>query len=152
MSTREKYAAIEKIEEMTSAFGRYFHRLDLRTGSVGRDWSLSQCLLLQQLHKCGRCRMSDLARTFEVTLGNVSTMIDRLVREGLVSRHEDPADRRAVLVQLSSRGRSITSKIDKHKKQAMLALIKKVSSSDRRTLMRILGQLVAHINKERGKK
>ena len=49
-------------------------------------------------------RMRELSRRLMVTGGNVTGLTDRLVAEGLVARHVDPADRRTYTVQLTVEG------------------------------------------------
>jgi DNA-binding MarR family transcriptional regulator len=46
-----------------------------------------------------------LAASALVTSGAMTSRLDRLERAGLVTRHPDPADRRAVLVRLTRTGR-----------------------------------------------
>jgi DNA-binding MarR family transcriptional regulator len=50
---------------------------------------------------------SELTRHLMVTTGGMTSMIDRLERQGLVTRRPNPADRRGVLVRLTDEGRSI---------------------------------------------
>ncbi len=50
-------------------------------------------------------RMSDLSARLMVSNGNVTGIIDRLVKDGLVVRVPIEGDRRATLVRLTQRGR-----------------------------------------------
>jgi len=52
-----------------------------------------------------------LADELGLTPGTVSVRIDRLVKEGLVTREPDPDARRNVLVELTSRGRELFERI-----------------------------------------
>ncbi len=49
-------------------------------------------------------RMSALASRLGVTLSTVSGLVDRLVDGGLVDRHDDPADRRQVVLAVTPQG------------------------------------------------
>jgi DNA-binding MarR family transcriptional regulator len=53
----------------------------------------------------------DLAATLGVGPATLTGIVDRLVAHGLVSRHEDPHDRRIRRVVLSSTGREIVEQI-----------------------------------------
>jgi DNA-binding MarR family transcriptional regulator len=54
----------------------------------------------------GRClRMQDLSRRVVLSRSRVSRLVDDLEHEGLVERSPDPADGRATLACLTSRGR-----------------------------------------------
>lgn len=48
--------------------------------------------------------MGDISRRLMVTNGNVTALVDRLVREGLLVREVNPRDRRALVVRLSNEG------------------------------------------------
>jgi DNA-binding MarR family transcriptional regulator len=51
-------------------------------------------------------RMSELATRLAANNRTLTPMVDALEREGLVSRHTDPSDRRAVRVHMTAEGSS----------------------------------------------
>jgi DNA-binding MarR family transcriptional regulator len=51
-------------------------------------------------------RMKELSTHIKLSNGNVTTIVDRLVKDGLVIREDDPQDRRVVTVRLSDKGRA----------------------------------------------
>lgn len=51
-------------------------------------------------------RLTDLARTIGITQGTASTLIDALVREGLIERSPDDSDRRVTLLKTTTAGRA----------------------------------------------
>lgn len=53
----------------------------------------------------GGLRMNVLSRYLMVTGGNVTGLTDELERDGLVTREEDPSDRRSFLLRLTDTGR-----------------------------------------------
>jgi DNA-binding MarR family transcriptional regulator len=68
--------------------------------------SLPRFDLMAQLERQpGGMKMRELSHRLMVTGGNVTGLTDRLVAEGLVERHDDPADRRACTVRLTAEGR-----------------------------------------------
>jgi len=60
--------------------------------------------VLFEVNRCGPVRLTDLARTVGITQGTASTLIDALVREGLVERFADDSDRRVTLLQTTDAG------------------------------------------------
>jgi DNA-binding MarR family transcriptional regulator len=52
-----------------------------------------------------RVRMGDLSAALGVTARNVTTIVDGLEHEGLLARRRDPTDRRAILLELTAKGR-----------------------------------------------
>lgn len=62
--------------------------------------------LLRLFHR-GACGVSDLGSELGVTNSAASQMLERLVQLKLVTRSEDPSDRRGKQVALTEKGRSI---------------------------------------------
>src|SRR5450432_4581397 len=64
--------------------------------------------LMAQLERAPRgLKMGELTRRLMVTGGNVTGITDQLVQEGLVERMPIPADRRAHLVRLTTKGKRV---------------------------------------------
>jgi DNA-binding MarR family transcriptional regulator len=53
--------------------------------------------------------MRELAKQLEVGESAATAVVDRLVRQGLVVRHDDPSDRRVVRLELSDEGLSVVT-------------------------------------------
>ncbi|MCF4121757.1 MarR family winged helix-turn-helix transcriptional regulator [Antribacter sp. KLBMP9083] len=53
------------------------------------------------------CRVSDLVRVLAITVGAASKGVDRQVRDGLVRRTVNPADRRSSFLALTPEGRRL---------------------------------------------
>ena len=71
---------------------------------AGYDVTVAQARLAQRIAEEGT-RLTELADRAGVTKQTASLLVAALEREGLVERVPDPADGRARLIQLSSRGR-----------------------------------------------
>jgi DNA-binding MarR family transcriptional regulator len=71
---------------------------------AGYDVTVAQARLAQRIAEDGT-RLTELADRAGVTKQTASLLVAALEREGLVERVPDPADGRARLIQLSSRGR-----------------------------------------------
>ena len=71
----------------------------------------------------------------------VSRAVDRLVELGFVNRRQDPADRRRVVLTLSSAGRTAYNDIERATRSVEMALLDSLSSGERGTLDRILAKL-----------
>lgn len=70
------------------------------------DTTLPRFDILAQLDRAGEAlSMGELSRRLMVTNGNITGLIDRLVRDGLVERQPAPNDRRMQLVRLTDGGK-----------------------------------------------
>ncbi len=83
--------------------------------SMGNWWrfarstglSMSQFSLMMQMYHRGACGMSGISERFEITPAAASQMVDKLVHSGYIVREEDPADRRAKRLNLTTKGREL---------------------------------------------
>ncbi len=66
--------------------------------------TMSQAKVLYVVLASGGTRMSELAAKLGVSLSTTSGVVDRLVDHGLLDRHDDPADRRQVVVSITPDG------------------------------------------------
>jgi len=66
--------------------------------------SMPQFSILMQLHHKGPCGMSEISDRFDITAAAASQLVDKLVHAGYLERAEDPSDRRAKLLTLSTSG------------------------------------------------
>ena len=69
------------------------------------DLTLPQIRVLYMLAS-GPARITDISRAQGMARANASTMVERLVRKGLVERASDPGDRRVALACLTNQGRN----------------------------------------------
>ena len=76
-------------------------RCDLPRGHVWLLWRLSQ----------GGARLSDLAQSAGVDKSTLTPQAGRLLREGLVARRADPADRRAAILHVTAAGRELLAQL-----------------------------------------
>ena len=76
------------------------------------DTTLPRFDILAQLERHdGPMSMGDLSRRLMVSNGNVTGLIDRLAREGMVDRTPSPEDRRVQMVSLTADGSKFFAKI-----------------------------------------
>lgn len=71
---------------------------------MGLDVTMPQMKVLLLLRENGPLRVGILARHLNVSTPTITGIVDRLVRQELVSRQDDPTDRRVVLNALTGRG------------------------------------------------
>ena len=112
--------------------------------------TLPQIIILNFLHTQGETKMSDMARTMEVTTAAMTGIVDRLVREGYVTRVYDPSDRRIVKIRLTSKGKILVERINQQRHQMIIKIFGKISEADRKNYLRILMQIRDILGQEKG--
>ncbi|KUL22820.1 MarR family winged helix-turn-helix transcriptional regulator [Actinoplanes awajinensis] len=96
-------------------------------GSLDEEVTLPQFRTLILLVSRGSLRAVDLAEELDVTPSTATRMCDRLVRKGLVARHERPADRRSSWVTLTSAGQDLVGDVMRRRRQVLADLVADVS-------------------------
>lgn len=98
--------------------------------------------LLSQLerHPDG-LKMSELSRRMMVTGGNVTGIVDQLVKEGLVERLDDECDRRAWRVRLTRAGDKAFAEMARAHEDWVAELLSGLSRRDSDALMQLLARL-----------
>ena len=86
-------------------------------------------------------KMNELSRLLMVTGGNVTGIVDQLVKEGLVERVDDAADRRAWRVQLTRAGDKAFAEMARAHEEWVVELLSGLSRRDADALMQLLARL-----------
>ncbi len=75
------------------------------------DISVTQCYALDALGRLGARTLNELAGQLYLDKSTASRVVSTLERKGYVTRQAHPADRRAVLIDLTSTGRKLLARI-----------------------------------------
>jgi DNA-binding MarR family transcriptional regulator len=142
---------IKEFDALIQLISRTFHSSGAAYLS-GLDVTMQQFIVMKLIGEKERPRMTDLADDLGVTLGNMTTMVERLIKHGYILRQDDPEDRRIVRVHLTAEGKNLIRKADERKKKTMEMILSKLSREDRQSLFKIMEKLVQAINQEKGEK
>ncbi len=109
---------------------------------VPETLTLPQFDVLAQLHR-GPEGMTprELTRELLVTAGNLTGVIGRLGRLGLVVRRPVPGDRRAIRIRLTARGRRVMRRAIPRHRRDVRRLLAHVQTADLQRLRDLLGSL-----------
>lgn len=88
-----------------------------------------------------RLNMSELSRRLMVSGGNVTSLTDRLVADGLVSREQDPADRRVQIITLTDYGYELFIEVARAHEGWIRKLFEKLDTNEVDGLNQTLGRL-----------
>ena len=78
---------------------------------IERGMTLPRFDVMAALDRHGEMNMGALSQSLLVSNGNVTQLVQKLVRDGLVELHKLPADRRTSIVRLTPEGRQIFGKL-----------------------------------------
>ncbi|MFQ6550386.1 MarR family winged helix-turn-helix transcriptional regulator [Aestuariibius sp. 2305UL40-4] len=95
------------------------------------------------------CRSGELAAYLGVVPTTATSVVDRLVKRGLVSRTRPESDRRSVALTLTEDGREAFARIDAEEKQTMRVMLDALPDADREGFVRAMAQIAEHVSKIR---
>ena len=75
------------------------------------DMTVAQLRVLLLLQADGPSRMSDIAASIGTTLPTITGTVNHLVKKELVTRRDDPEDRRIVICELSLMGKDVMNRM-----------------------------------------
>ena len=94
--------------------------------------SMPQFSILMQLHHKGPCGMSEISERFDVSAAAASQLVEKLVQAGYLERAEDPTDRRAKLLTLSTKGEELINQGTEERYRWMDDLVDTLSAEDQK--------------------
>lgn len=150
MSPNHRTASPAAVERVIAVFERFMHRLmENHAPELNAiEMTMSQTKAMYLLIAAGRLRMSDLAARLGVTSSTATGAVDGLVALGLVERHEDPADRRQVLVTPTPIAESALEQFRELNSRRMGELLGRLSPADLATVERAMEILDATVASE----
>jgi DNA-binding MarR family transcriptional regulator len=98
--------------------------------------SLPQLRVLVILASRGPQSPNSVARQLEIHPSNATRACDKLADSGLLTRHEDPDDRRLLQLTLTRRAEHLLEKIMDHRLQQISQLLAQVPPRAQATLLR----------------
>ena len=126
-------------DEVAATVAAFERLMDLMTAShqppMDVNISMAQLRCLH-LIAAGEARMSGLVAQLGVSISTVSGLVDRLVDRGFVSRHDDPADRRQVVVAATPAGTAFLDQMRDLGNTQFRELIARLRPDDLRTVRR----------------
>lgn len=94
------------------------------------DLTMQQARVLGFIAKDPGMAGHELGERLQVSAPTASGLVDRLVEKGLVSRTDDPEDRRVRRLHVTPEGMALTRQMDSLLQRAMLTVIQSLTAED----------------------
>ncbi|WP_081416364.1 MarR family winged helix-turn-helix transcriptional regulator [Arthrobacter castelli] len=111
---------------------RLYHLI--RRRSPGWDMTTAQSSVITTLTDKGAMRMGTLANLEGVRLPTATSVVNGLIKLGLVERRADPDDRRAVVVDLTTQGRAEVGELAEDRNQYFARQLDRLTGEERAAL------------------
>lgn len=97
---------------------------------------------LRFISETKRPTMSDVADYLKVTAPTATALVNAFVKDGVILRSEDSADRRRVRLALSAKGKRLLALACEERAAAFTRVVSSLSAHDRTELARILSSII----------
>lgn len=126
----------DKVLEISRDFMKYYAEEAYKV-----KLTLSQIAILDILSRDKESNMSDLARSMNVTTAAITGIVDRLVRDGYVTRVSDPDDRRVIKIKLTSKGIAVVKSSLENKRHMITRIFGVLPKEERDEYLKILTRI-----------
>lgn len=109
--------------------------------------SIMQVQALFFIHEHESRSMSDIANHFHIELPSATSLVDKLIKNELVSRNDDPNDRRLVRIILNQKGRTLLHQAMQERRKKMEKILSYLSEKEKQELFSIMKTLQTHLQK-----
>jgi MarR family transcriptional regulator, organic hydroperoxide resistance regulator len=114
------------------------------------DLTGPQLTVVKLLEQIGDLSLSELSERIRAQNSTVTGIIDRMEREGLVTRERSKEDRRVVYIRLTAKGRKLAEEIPVEPMEIFRGALESLTAQETKDLMRILGKLARRVRQTVG--
>lgn len=138
---RDRYLAIRAVIELTEVFQVLEDTMSTHLARFGLSWPRFRTLV--ELHMAGDrgLNQSELSRKLKVSRANITGLIERMEKDGLVVRVSHPTDRRAFHVSLSERAEGMVNAFLPAHNDFVHRAMSGLEYSEKETLIALLGKM-----------
>jgi MarR family transcriptional regulator, organic hydroperoxide resistance regulator len=109
------------------------------------DLTGPQLTVVKLLEQIGGLSLSELSERIRAQNSTVTGIIDRMEREGLVTRERSKEDRRVVYIRLTAKGRELARDIPVEPMEVFRSALETLSAQEMRELMRIMTKVAKRV-------
>jgi DNA-binding MarR family transcriptional regulator len=119
---------------------RATHRIGLYLADL-REFGLSQgeAHILAQLATASSATIGDLHRGLAHKRSTLTSILDRLVRRGFITREVGESDRRTFVIRTTTEGRRIARRVHRHLAALEGAITRRVTGQEVKAFLKVLG-------------
>jgi DNA-binding MarR family transcriptional regulator len=112
-----------------------------------REMTMPRFDLLANLTRADGQTLASLSRSMLVTAGNLTGLVDRSARDGLVERRADPTDRRAWRVHITPKGARAFREAERRHALRVAKVFSGLNRTEVTALVRLLDKIRATLHK-----
>lgn len=105
------------------------------------DLSITEIHTIEAIGIKNKKTMGEVANNLRITLGTLTTAINKLVKKGYVEREKDENDKRVVLLSLTQSGINIYNIHKKFHDEMIFSVMEEFKEDEREVLSRLLSKI-----------
>lgn len=102
------------------------------------DLSITEIHTIEAVGKKGNRTMGEIAHDLRITVGTLTSAINRLIKKGYVERRRIEEDRRVVIVNLTKKGQEVFDTHSVFHKEMIGAILEEFENEDLDVLIKVL--------------
>ena len=110
------------------------------------DLSLTEMHTIEAIGLYTEKTMPDVSETLGITMGTLTTAINKLIKKGYVERKRIPEDRRVVLISLTKKGKLAYMLHEKFHKDMISETVYHLTDEDKKILISSLNKIIKFFN------
>jgi DNA-binding MarR family transcriptional regulator len=114
------------------------------------DLTSSQIKVIVSFFHQSTFTMAELSRAHGVSFSTMTSMVDRLLQNGLLERKRDDTDRRIVLVSLSTKGKKMVDYLMKARKQKLEKFLCELTQDEVREFVKSIENVARYMSRAKG--
>ena len=119
----------------------------LKNGNFS-DLSVREMHTIEAIGRKEKRMMSEVAQDLGITVGTLTTSINRLIKKGYVERSRIEEDRRVVLVELTKKGKVAHRLHERFHGEMVRSMMKDMSEGEKEVLISSLGKLNSYFKEK----
>ena len=114
----------------------------------GSDLTITEIHTIDAISYDRARNMSEIAKDLQITMGTLTTAVDKLIKKGYAVRKRSEEDKRVVLVELSDKGLEAKKIHDKFHQDMIDSVIKELTEGEEEVLIDSLNKLMGFFDKK----
>ncbi|HPN72489.1 MAG TPA: MarR family transcriptional regulator [Candidatus Omnitrophota bacterium] len=106
---------------------------------------VSNIVVLEILKEKGLSTMGELARDLGLTMSAATSIVDKMILEGLIKRERTPEDRRVVKVSLLKKGSELVRVISAEREAMTRDMFKALTNAEKTEYLRLFRKIIDSI-------
>ncbi|MEZ0359452.1 MarR family winged helix-turn-helix transcriptional regulator [Mycobacterium sp. SA01] len=100
--------------------------------------TVPQLRVLVMIDTQGPLNLASVAAALDISPSNASRICDRLIKAGFLHRQDSAADRRNISLSLTTEGRQLVRKMNRHRRRAITRALRAMSVKERQAVVNAL--------------